>query len=163
MTISHERLQELLHYDPETGDIRWRVRVAKRIRVGDLTGSREKRGYRRIMIDARLYLAHRLAWFYVHKEWPEREIDHINCDPSDNRLVNLRPATSSQNKANRRPNRSSSSPFKGATWCKRHRRWLAQIRINGTRKSLGYHASAQEAHAAYCEAAAARDDFTRTY
>jgi hypothetical protein len=106
-TITAERLRQLLHYDPERGVFTWLSRPAERswntrfagTRAGTINGL----GYVVIGILGRRYKAHRLAWLYVHGEWPGRELDHINCDKSDNRIANLRPATRSQNIARIKP------------------------------------------------------------
>jgi len=58
-------------------------------------------------------LAHRLAWFFTHEIWPTVDVDHINGDPSDNRLVNLRLATVSQNLWNCKGHRDSVTGVKG--------------------------------------------------
>jgi hypothetical protein len=81
-------------------------------------------------------------------------VDHINHDGLDNRRVNLRPATRSQNNHNERSRTGSISRFKGVTFDGRWRgRWQAQIAIDGRRPSLGYFATEEEAARAYDAAA----------
>jgi len=82
------------------------------------------------------------------------EIDHINCDGLDNRRANLRIATPSQNQHNRGAQRDNKSGYKGVTLDKRRGKWMAQIALEGKRRSLGLHATPELAHAAYCRAAA---------
>lgn len=81
--------------------------------------------------------------------------DHINGDGLDNRRANLRVATRSQNCANQRKRRASAVGLKGVTVSKnrKNRRFQAQIRHDGSNHHLGYFATAQEAHRAYCHAA----------
>lgn len=62
--IKHERLCELLHYCPETGIFTWKVTRKGLAKAGTVAGSTNGRGYRQISVDGKLYLAHRLAWFY---------------------------------------------------------------------------------------------------
>lgn len=81
-------------------------------------------------------------------------VDHINCDPLDNRRANLRAATPSQNSCNRRPQSNNTSGFKGVSWCKRECKFRASIRALNKQRSLGYYETPQEAYAAYCKAAA---------
>lgn len=100
MILTAERLRELLTYDPETGEFRWRYTRGCRAR-GQIAGTVTCLGYLTIAIDGRKYKAHRLAWLHVHGEWPYPEIDHINRIKLDNRLVNLRRATRAENNANR--------------------------------------------------------------
>lgn len=108
-------------------------------------------------------MAHQLAWLLSHDEWPPRNIDHIDMDRANNRLSNLRLATPSQNGANRGRQKNNSSGLKGVAWNKGAKRWRAQIKANGKRRHLGYFDTAEEAHAAYQEAAASLfGDFART-
>lgn len=81
------------------------------------------------------------------------QIDHINRDTLDCRRANLRAATASQNCMNRGAKRDTATGLKGASWIKSKRRWVAQIERNGVNKTLGHFDTAEEAHAAYCEAA----------
>jgi hypothetical protein len=130
------------------------VKRRGRCAVGSEAG-RIALGYRRIFVDSRDYPAHRLAWLYVHGEWPSGQLDHINRKRDDNRIANLRIATDSQNKANKLAQANNSSGIKGVY--KRYRRWTAQICVQGRRLNLGAFATSDEASAAY--QAAARQHF----
>ena len=107
--LTLERLKSLLSYDAETGVWTWIARSAKfsNKRPGDVAGCPDPRGYRRIRIDGKYYKAHRLAWFYVHGEWPPEMIDHRNRKPGEDAFENLRPASRSQNQTNRRGHTAS--------------------------------------------------------
>lgn len=149
MSITAERLQELLDYDPETGFFTWK----KGPRAGSIAGYwRTCDGYNSIMLYKKNYLGHRLAWLYVYGSMPEQEIDHINGIRADNRLVNLRKATRAENAANCRK-RSSISKLKGAFWQKDRNNFMAKIEVNDRQIYLGRFPTAEEAHAAYCAAA----------
>jgi hypothetical protein len=149
--LTQAEVRRLLDYDPETGVFTWLV-SAGRVRAGGAAGSMN-RGYREIRIDRRNYAAHRLAWLYMTGERPSHEIDHINGDPGDNRIINLRPATSSQNKANARKRSRNTSGWKGVSWHARDRKWRAMIGVAGRQQHLGYFDCPAEAHAAYVRAA----------
>ena len=96
--LTAERLREVLAYDAETGVFTWRDNRGSRAPAGSVAGNvSHQRGYRQIRVDYNRYLAHRLAWLYVYGEWPAAQIDHINGQTEDNRIVNLRPATQRQN------------------------------------------------------------------
>lgn len=156
-TLTAERLREVLHYEPATGVFTWRMRLSNRIRVGSEAGtyrhlSRDR--YRRIMVDGHLHYVHRLAWLYVHGEWPVGEIDHARRAEDDNSVSHLRLATRSQQMANSRKRVGSKTPYKGVAFHKgRPRPWQARIRKDYVVKSLGYFATPEEAHAAYFAAA----------
>lgn len=116
--LTHARLLELLHYDPDFGEFRNRVRRGMTGRAGAVSGNaRHSGGYRQMQVDGVVYLCHRLAWFYMTGGWPPPglEIDHINRDRTDNRWSNLRVVTRSFNSSNRAPYRQRRS------WSRRSR------------------------------------------
>ncbi len=67
-----------------------------------------------------------------------RRVDHANGDKLDNRKVNLRIASSSQNNWNASKRADNTSGVKGVSWYKREQRWVAELSTNGTRQRLGY-------------------------
>ena len=95
----------------------------------------------------------RLANIEIHKGY---ETDHINGNPLDNRLENLRVVTVSQNHANSK-SRGGTSRYKGLCWHKRDRKWMAYIKPKGKRMYLGYFTDEIDAAKAYD--AAAREYF----
>ena len=145
--LSHSELLELLRYEASTGQFFWRVSTSDRISVGDVAGS-ARDGYRVIRIWRRLYRAHRLAWFYVHKKWPKNDIDHKNRIRDDNRIENLREATRSQNHMNRTVSDRNTSGFKGVSK-NGDRLFMTRISINKVPTYIGTFETAEEAHAAY--------------
>src|SRR5215471_4001806 len=98
--ISHEILLKILNYNPESGVFRWRIAQAQCIKVGQIAGTISRYGYCMIHINGDKFYAAQLAWFYVHGKWSEKQIDHINRDKTDDRLVNLREVIPSQNNYN---------------------------------------------------------------
>lgn len=148
--LTAERLRELLSYDAATGLFTWRA-VRKRCTPGKPAGCVARGpGYRVIRVDGVLYGAHRLAWLYVYGVLPENHIDHINGDPTDNRVHNLREATSGENQQNLRKAKGARdlplgvSPHKG--------RWSARITLNRKQWHIGVFDSPEEAHRAYLRA-----------
>lgn len=149
-TLNAERLRELLHYDPDTGVFTRRIKTALSSRMGEIVGSVNQRGYLVTSIDHRLYRLHRLAWLYVHGLWPVAEIDHIDGNPKNNRIANLRDVSRPVNTQNmRRPTKRNTAGFLGVSWKKRQQRWVAQISVFGKTRFIGYFDSADAAHAAY--------------
>ena len=99
-------------------------------------------------IKARLYQNHRLVWALVHGAWPADQIDHINGDPEDNRIENLRVVSNAENQRNRGQSRNNTSGTNGVYWHSRDHVWTSFIRENGKQRSLGAFASAAQATAA---------------
>lgn len=135
--LTQARLKELLHYDPETGHFTWRVTRGSKAPAGTVAGS-PSRGYTLICVDQKLYKAHRLAFLYMLGSIPDLDIDHVNRDRSDNRWVNLRPATSSENKFNAGPHRDCKSGHRGVHWFKPHQKWCARGMLRGKAHHIGY-------------------------
>jgi hypothetical protein len=150
--IPHARLLEFIHYDSDTGVFTWRVRKGN-IRAGTRAGIVAVNGYRRIKIDGREYPEARLAWFYVTGKWPDAVVDHASRDILDNSFANLREATLAENQHNRSKQSNNTSGRKGVSQFKRTGRWRAEIMRHGKSHYLGSYATADEASAAYDEAA----------
>ena len=148
---SQERLQELFDYNPETGELRWKVSLSNRVRVGNVAGCIDTCGHRQIRIDGVVYMAHRLIWKLINGEDPGPELDHVNGRPGENHIDNIRKTTPSQNNANQGRRANNSSGFKGV-W-KTLYGYRAGIQHHGIQKTLGTCPTAELAHAAYKEAA----------
>ena len=148
--LTLRRLRELLHYDPDTGNFTWKV-SRRKVKAGAIAGSKERK-YLRIGIDGAKYSAHRLAWYYVHQEWPPDDIDHEK-DRTDNRIANLRSATRQQNNANRSIASNNKTGFKGVCFDKNRNKYQATIMVDGKTRYLGRFDKPEQAHAAYCGAA----------
>ena len=150
MTLTAERLRKLVHYDPNTGLMTWREHRRPSL-VAQPIGWVDDRVRRVVRIYGKHQKVARLAWLYVHGEWPSGLIDHANLDVADNRIANLRDATHAENCANRKKDERSRQPFKGI--CFNRGRWQAQIGVARRRIFLGQFDTAEEAHAAYVNAA----------
>lgn len=140
-----DRLRELLDYNPDVGELRWKVKVAKNTRIGAIAGCKNKSGYVTISIQKTTYLAHRVIWSWMTGGEPEHQIDHKSGDPSDNRWENLRAATSVENGQNSRMHSTNGHGFKGVT--RNRDGWSFSVRI--TRAGFS---SPETAYAGYCEA-----------
>lgn len=140
----------MLDYDPGTG-------VFVRRRTGRVSACVERCNERyarvNVYVDGRSYRAHRLAWLYVYGRWPTECIDHIDGNPCNNAIANLRVVSLAYNQQNRRrANHSNKGKLLGASHYKSRKNWMARIYAFGKQHFIGYYATAREAHEAYMAA-----------
>lgn len=93
---------EFLKYDPETGTLIWIMDVSSRARKEKVAGGLSSSGYLQIRFKNKRYLTHRVAWYLHYGVWPTGQIDHINGIKTDNKIINLRDVTQSQNLLNKK-------------------------------------------------------------
>jgi hypothetical protein len=143
--IDIDRLRDLLDYDSTTGRFTWRISRGT-AKVGDEAGGIDKKGYRRIKFDNVQFLGHRLAWVIYYGEDPgELQIDHIDRNPSNNSISNLRLASHSQNQRNINIYSGNISGVIGVYFHKIKKKWVSQIKINGENIYLGTFINKQDA------------------
>lgn len=138
--LTQERLKELLNYDASTGVFTWLPRDSKQFNAvfaGKEAGTVKSCEYLRINLGGKIYKAHRLAWLYAYGAFPEKEIDHINHNPLDNRLVNLREVSHAENGKNQSLKKNSKTGISGVNWHSYKQRWHSRINSNGDRLHLG--------------------------
>lgn len=146
--LTQKYLHKILHYNSNTGVFTW-VQSRRGIRVGNIAGCiTNGSGYVYIKINHKNYYAHRLAWFYIYGVWPAGLIDHINGVRDDNRLINLREATYSENNRNSSTPKTNTSGIKGVRWYERIKKWGAQCMVNRRTYYLGYFTDVSEAEQA---------------
>lgn len=162
---SQEVLRELLSYDAETGKLQWRHRSDKWFTPTDgrtaahaasnwnaiwagkhALESVHIAGYRCGTLLSGRVLAHRVIWALVHGAAPQ-EIDHLNGDRADNRLVNLRPVTHASNMKNTKRRSDNTSGVVGVFWKRLERKWAASIGVDGREFHLGVFPTIEEATA----------------
>ena len=153
--IDHQTLLEKYSYDPATGmftRIRVPSRGRKRKAYEKPIGCDRPLGYKAIMISGATYLAHRLAFFYVHQRWPIGDIDHINGDTSDNRIANLREVDRSTNQHNRViPNKTNKTGFLGV-YRQATGKYAALLQVRKEKIYFGGFDKPEDAQKAYLEA-----------
>lgn len=148
--MGSDELRKALVYDGETGHF---TRLGDaRTSASGFAGTINNNGYRLIRVGKHRHRAHRLAWLYVHGEWPTGEIDHLNGVRDDNRIANLRDVSNLINQQNRRSAlKHGKTGLLGATTTKKGR-FRAAIHTSGRCIHLGVFDTALEAHQAYVEA-----------
>lgn len=149
-SLSQEGLKAVLDYNLESGLFHWRTYTSGQIRAGDVAGGLSAFGYVRVKINGKRYMAHRLAWLYIHGNWPQGDIDHINGDKTDNRIANLRDVPAVTNQQNRRAaTKRNATGFLGVSARSDRQGFRAQIYVNKRQVFLGNFDTAESAHAAY--------------
>jgi len=146
--LSVEELRLLYRYDEETGKL---FSVSTDQEVGYDNGF----GYLRTSIKDKKIVIHRLIWLLQYGYLPDKDLDHINGNRKDNRLVNLRLATRAENLQNQ-------TTAKGFHWSCVANRWCASMRDNYKKIHLGYFDTELDARAAYMSAKRERHPFAFT-
>ena len=160
--ISADLVRQLLDYDPETGVFTYKARKPEQFKggehsaihtcnkwnsrcAGSVAGSVAGRGHIDIAINRVNYRAHRLAWLYVYGKWPENGVDHIDGNPANNRLSNLRDATQAQNMRNAKKYRTNATGEKNVGFDKRRGLYHLSFTIDGTQRHFAYYETLEEA------------------
>jgi hypothetical protein len=153
-----DEVSELLRY--EDGFLYWKKSRRGTVVAGMRAGRVGNRGYVGVVFGTHNLLAHRVIWLLCTGQWPKSTLDHVNGDPADNRIENLRLATQSQNNANRSP--YPGRRFKGVI----HRggRYAARITKNGRAMHLGTYDTPEEAARVYhAKAVSLNGEFARPF
>lgn len=145
--LNQERLKELFVYID--GVLIWTDSAFRRVR-GKRAGTTNGMGYRQVRIDGKIYPEHRVV-FMLHHGYLPKILDHIDGDPTNNSIENLRPCTQQQNTYNGSGWGKHNLP-KGITWSKKDKRYQAQLSINGKNTYLGQFIKLEDAVAAVVEA-----------
>jgi len=132
--LTQQQALDLFEY--KNGKLYWRVNASPLAQIGMEAGSPAASGHLKIGYKRRYYFAHRIVYLMFNGELP-RFIDHINNDPSDNRIENLRAATAAQNAMNKKLNRNSTSKIKNVHWCAKRNSWQVQMNIHGKYAYIG--------------------------
>ena len=163
MLPTADYLHECFDYNAETGVLIWRkrpeyhfkrnkdMRMFHSLFSGKEAGSKNMSGGLVLHMDRKMYWVHRVIYKMMTGKEPDHHIDHVNLDRCDNRWVNLRPATRSQNGGNRPMNRTNPHGLKGVSFWQG--KFKAQIGVKGKKIHLGSFDTKEQAHEAYCKAA----------
>ena len=146
-----EELREFLCYEPDTGLFRWKF-SGRGTEANSVAGSLHSKGYIDVTINKKRFKGHRLAWaLYYNQDPGEMQIDHIDKNKSNNKIINLRLASNRENGANSGPQRNNKLGVKGI--CCEKGKFKARIKSNGKNYHLGCYDTIEEASDVYCAAA----------
>lgn len=146
--VTFEQLLKVLKYNEDLGTFTYKESRGNRS-AGATAGCLHYTGYRYIELGGKSYAEHRLVWLYHFKKWPDNAIDHIDRNPSNNKLDNLRDATTSENMRNRSIGKNNTSGFLGVSYYSSTKKWKAAFVLNGKPKHIGYYSTPEEASEAY--------------
>ena len=152
--LKAEQLRRIVSYNPETGIFHWLQNRGGQPAGGVAGCARKslKKPDILLCIRKKKYLAHRLAWLYVYGSFPKGDIDHINGDPADNRISNLRDVSHRTNMENRKGAQANNKLGKLGVSLDGRGRIRATIQIDGKQKHLGNFPNTEDAHQAYLTA-----------
>ena len=164
MELTAEIVRDLLDYNPNTGDLFWKERPAKYFKnevdarkwnpryagkkAFTCTLRNKKYGTlesKQGSIFNKKYYAHRIIWLHYYGCWPKDQIDHINHDPTDNRIINLREVSAFENQKNRTLQTNSTTGYNGVLWDKHNNKYRARIKVNYKIIHLGSYDNLEEA------------------
>ena len=132
-------LKAIFFLDKDTGDLFWKVKLARSIKVGKLAGCIKPTGYKSVNILGTTYWQHRVVYsmYYDVELNSNEQIDHVNQNKSDNSPKNLRVATPSQNQHNKKIQKNNTSGHKGICYDKKRNKWRCYVNVDGKKHSLG--------------------------
>ena len=128
-----EKLLDTFEY--RDGNLYWKVN-RRIVKAGELAGSVAKDGYCRVKFEQKFYLAHRII-FMIHHGYMPNVIDHIDGNPSNNKIENLRECTVSQNGMNSKVSITNKSGIKGVSWSKLSGKWQVRVQVDKHQKYFG--------------------------
>ena len=131
--ITKDKLIELFVYD--NGELRWK-KSRQGVSAGAIVGCDNGFGYKTTKIDGVRYRVHRLIFMMFHGFMPET-VDHIDGNPLNNRIENLREATRSQNQQNRTKPKTGKNHVKNVYFDKSSAKWRVSFKLNGKQRSFG--------------------------
>jgi hypothetical protein len=141
--LTKDYLHELFDY--KNGELFWKVRLARCIQIGDKAGCIDNNNYCKIRINKRFYGAHRIIYAMHHGYFP-KQIDHIDRNPSNNKIENLRETNYAENQWNTLKKSRNTSGYKNVIFRKDKQVWACRFKVNGKHIMRGYFKTAEEAN-----------------
>ena len=144
-----ETLLNLFKYSD--GFLYWKSSNTNAVKAGGLAGSKSSSGYLCVLVKNKLQLVHRVI-FMMHNGYAPKIVDHIDGNPMNNKIENLRDATKSQNCWNSKTRTTNSSGFKNVSWHSKSKKWLVRLRANGKEVYVGIFGDIEDANKSAIEA-----------
>ena len=132
--MDYDILHKMFVYDD--GILYRRITTSSNAKAGSVVGHPDKLGYLRFSILKKDYKVHR-AIFFMHYGYLPDYIDHIDCNPANNKIENLRECTLEQNSWNSKKSITNSSGIKGVSWHKASNKWRVTLSVNKKAKHFG--------------------------
>lgn len=134
-TFTKDYLHQIFEYS--NGELYWKVASGRRSKVGTKAGFKaDEDGRLKVGINNSYWFIHRIIFFMFHNEQPN-EIDHIDGNPKNNRIENLRAVTHHQNMMNSKTPSHNTSGVKGVYFNKKKKKWVAQCFVDGKNTYVG--------------------------
>jgi HNH endonuclease len=131
-------LREYFHYNPDNGHLTWKVSKGG-AQCGNVVNASAGGGHKQVVVNRQKCYLHRIAWVMYYGKGPgDLDVDHINGQPGDNRIKNLRLVTRSENQANRKLNNDNKSGVRSVTRNKNSKKWRAEIKFRGKQYARHY-------------------------
>lgn len=134
--MNQELVKELFEY--RDGVLYWKKKahLSSHVKMGDVAGCVDHKGYLKTTINCKRYFNHRITFLMFHG-WLPIKVDHADNNPSNNRIDNLRPATTAENAQNSKIHTRNISGFKNVYWEKTHKKWRVRFKIKGKKRNFG--------------------------
>ena len=140
--ITQNLLREYFDYMCD-GSLVWIKRRGRRGKIGSTIGWVEDNGRSKCQFFNHKYELHRIIWFFHNGPIPVGiEVSHIDKNPSNNRIENLRLASHIENTMR---SISNTSGFPGISWQKKDKLWVVMIFDNGKSRYCGSFKTIEEA------------------
>lgn len=169
--LTHERVRELFDYDSQQGLLIWKERPVEDFKREQdwkswntrfcgkvfgtikIFGKNKTRPHKRRYgtYSGKMHLHYRLVWLYHNKKAP-KILDHIDQNPLNDKIENLRPSSPVHNQRNTKMRVNNTSGITGIYWVKRDNKWCSKIMVKGKYTHLGYFTDKQDAIKARKEA-----------
>jgi hypothetical protein len=118
--------EALKYFEYKDGNLYWKTAISPKTKVGSIVGTINGQGRKQVGLNWKIYGLHRII-FLIHYGYFPKEVDHIDGNPLNNKIENLREATRSEQLCNTRLRKDSTSGIKGVMWHKLMKKWLVRV------------------------------------